>query len=448
MSKADYRTDLLARKDIYDRIVRVWSAHLDSYELHAVMVLAATSMSFGYESIKMSHKGMITGVPHSTRPNEWFIPRMNMSDKTLRRALESLKARGIVEYTFNGRANCYTVNWEWEPDMGVPTPKRLQNGETGCKKQAREDDGWSVGPSSSERGTEQFGMSDLLYTRDVNKTSQQEIQRPAGAVRLPVSKKSANRSAAGLTESKKVLTADEVAAAHQQKMAGERAKRVAKAREKDHNGAFEESWKAAWVESFPSDPFVGWTGAQRGMINHARNRFSGSPVEFHDLLDFTVRQWNILRCTILKWMTNAPVTPKVDVFLRHLPDFASAFAESRLQAKSQFTKTEEETIAELVRHGGKTYEQAIAEVGERRGRALERRETNKVRQRAAREVEMAQEQRQQAAAVLAAVKRPQAAVPAAPVIVHEEDVPPDNDARLADIAKGIDEAINTPFTWE
>lgn len=63
-----------------------------------------------------------------------------------------------------------------------------------------------MGPTSSEHGTEQFGMSDLLYTRDVNKTSQQEIQRPADAVRFPVSKKSAqhlNQSRLTLTTSRR-----------------------------------------------------------------------------------------------------------------------------------------------------------------------------------------------------------------------------------------------------
>ena len=449
-ARRDYRTDLLARKNIYDRIMRVWSSHLDSFELHAVMVLAATSMSFGYETSTMSHKGMINGVPHSERPNEWFIPRMLMSDKTLRRALESLKVKGIVDYTFTGRANCYRVNWNWEPEMGLATPKRVKNRETGCKNAAVEEAGWSDGPSSSERGTEQFGTSDLLYTREVNKTSQQENQSTAGAVRLAVPKKSANRSApnTGVQESKKVLP-DNVAdrmEAHRTKMAEQGLKRVADARKKDHSGAFEVTWKAAWNDAFPSDPCIGWTKEQRGMINNARTRFARTPEEFHDFLGFVVRQWNVLRATTLKWMTTAPVSPKVEVLVKFLPDFASAFADSRLQAKSQFTKTEEETIAELMRHGGKTYEQAMAAVFEARGRSLERKETHKLRQQAERAVQLSNEQAQRATAALAAAKRAPAAP--APLVVHPDDVPPDNDAWLAETAKGLEDAMNTPHTWE
>jgi hypothetical protein len=453
MSDLDFKTSVLARKNIFDRILRVWSPHLNSYELHVVMVLATTSMSFGYDSCTLSHKGMLDGVEHSERPNEWFIPKINMSDKTLRRSLESLKAKEIVDYTFTGRANCYRVNWEWEPEMGLATPKRLKNGETGCKKSEQDESGWSDRPSSSVPDTEQFGTTDLLYTGDVNRTSQQDKKSDAGAPHLATPKKSAKRSAAseGSAEIKKVLP-DNVAdrmEAHEQKMQQVRVKRVAKARTKDHSGAFEETWRAAWRETFPNDPCVGWSPKERGQIKHARDRFTESVEAFHDLLDFTVRHWSVLRATALKWMKSLEPVPQASALLAALPQIASAHIEHKLEAgRSQFSKTEEQVIDELTRYGGKTYEQAIATVGEQRGRSLERKETHKLRVAAERTVELANQQAQQAQAALAAAKRQAAAPPPEALTVHEDDIDPVAHEEMLRSMSETTESLKTDgFVW-
>lgn len=113
--------------ELFKEIVFFWSQALNGGEFKVVVWLLCNTVGRGKDRGRYSLKQITEGIPKlpkigedgfETHEDDWWCGGVGMSLSSVRRALDTLIARGIVRrLDMSGRGTEYSVNLDWEPTL-------------------------------------------------------------------------------------------------------------------------------------------------------------------------------------------------------------------------------------------------------------------------------------------------------------------------------------------
>jgi hypothetical protein len=302
---------------------RDWFPYLSAVESRLLSFFFDATFGQQRNEFDFTWSQLERGAPGS-HGHPWMVPPIGMCRRSFYEQFGKLENRGIIVRRTNGRCTIVSVNMDWRPAEGVRSlNERLR------ELEARRED--------RER--------DAAEPDDRSKCVSAAPARPQSA-REPI--------AATLE--------------------GDRARRgqfAAKVQAKavDSRAAYIGIWRAAWGETYPGIAIPSWTDKDVAMVlGVLRNRFRDNVAARHDFLDFVVRHWKWIMAEEFHWMRTPPPAYPSLAFLcsRKLSGrFLDAYADRRRREEIEVLPAEQRALAVLIDEG-KSREEALLIIGERR----------------------------------------------------------------------------------
>ena len=364
----------LSSVQVYQRAIRVWSGHLDPFELALVLQIIDRTLGWKKTRIAISTTRFLQG--------DKAYSGLKMGRTKMFEALSSLETKGIIArhpHPEGKEIKVYSVNIGWSPDM-LNIPKRLQNQSASRTTQSAQRTTPVRVPDTRERILGEGDIEKEDYTVEPAAPLQSDPQE--------VIRKAVTFHRAALT-AKKVKNGDVVSGA-------------------------EAAWRLAFAETFPVDPAAAWTLRDKGMVKgKAKNWLHAAEMPFVDFLDWSVRNWAAVVTKQLGWMKKSPPPklPSIGFFISFMDQFADCWGEGKLD---DWLKSSERTEMEKLELQGLSREEAAAKIGRDRAVQTMRQENEEIRVEARGRVRRAQmiEKRAMASADMPAHPRSRAATKA------------------------------------
>lgn len=346
------------KAEAYQIVLRRYSAHLSAYELIVLTQIVDRTAGWGKLEASFTTKALREG-------DDYYGGIANAVGRTaMFEALASLEAKGILNRrpdVRNRDKRHYSVNFDWRPNMSIPTSDRLQN---------------RVDTPSATRTTPSVMRTDASATRTLYTGNHRQVIK-TGNHCDPASRAAVVNS--GPEEGREVNPAARVRA-----RAGEaaavstvaRQTKVAKASITDAVGAAETVWRNAIREAFPGVPATAWGARERGQAKNAIRLWHKSGVTFNDLLDWAARNWAAIMRKQFKWMNrqSPPDVPTISFVHAFLDQFKECHASGKLE---QWLDKADRTEIEKIMARGVTYEEAMHELAQRKAASGLREEMEK-----------------------------------------------------------------------
>ncbi|CAO3460741.1 hypothetical protein [Azospirillum argentinense] len=351
---ADIPSTPLAKLMVVENLQRKWRPHLSIRERDVVAYVIDNSIAWGRPTLEATLDQMVAGVPGR-------LATIGISKSTLRRAVEDLKARGLLAVRCTGRFSRFTINLSWSPE----------NAETEA-----------AAPRKEPRAVRQ----PIAIPHHLRATAQQPIS---------------------------VAPSQHVQAAAQEQ----------KTRPNGPAAALRAVWDEAHGRTFPETVIAApWGGREFGQVTRAAKTFPAAHGEFSDFLVWCVEHWSEVVVERFGWMRTSPPPeyPKLGFIVRFIDKFVEAYS-SRLTERWMLEQGGKADYARL-RLSGKTHDEALIAIGEKRATARDR-------EQRAREKAEAQRLLNAAAIAQADAEKARLAIPAtaahrpSPKIVIAADAP-------------------------
>lgn len=403
---------LYDKKLAYDDVLDRWVPHfaLNAYETIVAMVLVRVLEGYGHPDFALSLDSLINGIKSKTHDG-WFIAplKSTMSLMSLRRAIESLENKGVINVVRAGRQSSrYSINKE--VTMALPIPKRLKDAKPA------EDDGYC-----SQGTNELFSQNKpIVPTERPNRRGVEETLEETKATLAP--------GARGLNSfDESETTAGKFSAVLN------RQKNLKPVAPGTHTGKpmstfdWERTFNSEMSDCFPGSGLRGRWGPKTRKLVKDLAKAVGTDAEMNAFVEFAVRRWSQVRAAKFGWAKHPlPLVPDINVLtLNWVRDgFLNAFKEKlALPNEVNDDITTEQEIARAMAVSGKTREQVIFERGQAAGVSKARAEAQKDKSLVA-ATALANDLRAEQAANELARRRREAAAAApapAPIVVQADD---------------------------
>lgn len=298
---------------------RDWRDTLTITERDLLNYLVDNTFSYGRDWIRVTVDQMVSGT-------DWGLSPIGMARRTIYKVIGTLREKGVlVVKSVNRKVNEYRINLAWRSTM-LPTPKKKRSPsafnapkpKSQCISCTPKIDSKTKPDSISGRGAPQHSSAEQLV-------EEIKARRPKAVKR----------------------TKDTV-------------------------------WASAWREAFPDTPCPAVTRKVSGQLRMIVERYPNGL----EVLEHAVLQWREIRARQFGWMDKfpPPKTPDPGFILKHVTAFADDHAEHARRAKLDLMPTDERTYA-VLRDEGKTHEEALIELGRRKGLVGSRGELAEQRER-------------------------------------------------------------------
>jgi hypothetical protein len=361
------------------KLDREWGYFLELAEFRVLSWLMAATVGWGNRRGWYSLGQMLNGIPD--QKGGWHILGVRMSSSTLRRALDGLKKKAVLNAQRRGRDRTqYTINLDWQPTApdAVNKKESLQS----VRPPTGEHDAGNVcaklTPSmlnlSGQDAENEHGIYKGVRTR--KRTVQAtHSQTPSGA----------GYYASGVTNPEATQQVSEPPAPAYDPL--------------DpivHWNVWSRAWRETWPEAI-SGP-VRWSGRENATLKGLASRWpENAHGKFSAFLDWAVRNWNRVRTTNFAWMTDrpSPQFPDLIFLTRFINEFAAAYCERELH-EFLATQPEEQRFYHQLKLAGKSHDEAVLEIATRLALAADREKRQQDLKEAARLYRMADLIRKQA----------------------------------------------------
>ncbi|WP_312358110.1 hypothetical protein [Agrobacterium sp.] len=335
-----------------------WFPYLDATEFKVVSYIIEHSLGRGRSWLRATTDQIVKGA--GTRQS------IGLTGRTFERVKKTLRERGLLSTSvLEMRFTDFALNLDWSPAPGVPSiadaleahRKSVERAEPICQI------GNPVGINKISNNIPPSGTGSLRSPERVlssqEKTSSPEKENPPPVAPPP------SRISTELREEMKARAAET-----ERRCLDARQQRAAKAKEQDSIGAYHRTYVNAWAETYPGVPCPTWTERDMHIVRSVlKSRLRENIQARHDFLNFIVCHWAQIIATQFGWMRHSspPDMPKVSFFTsgKMIGRFLDAYADRRRFDQIEALPAEEQELERLVAHG-KTREQALIAVGERR----------------------------------------------------------------------------------
>lgn len=346
---------------------------------------------------------------------------LGVSQTQIRVALKSLQSKGLIHPVVSGaRGLTLAINLAWRPqaseygcahassmdvalpgehhevisecDEGGDTPSEVRGGVPRKAEGVSLGNPWDIKEEPSSLHHEGSTTSLLVRVRERPVTS------ASGAKGMPTPKRlsdpaapAATAPAGGLPTAPAAPVSADLFGAVSARLAPRTAPKVnwAAVRKIAKPGSLMQTWRHAFEETFADVKgaiFTPPTHVELGKLKSALiAKWQGTTEEMHDLIDFSVTNWAIIRETTFAWMTKspAPVFPDLGFFIRRHLDFRAVWSRrTHDDWLNSLPLGEHRRLLELTTREGLSREAALAKIGEERAKYAMREENDRIRQEA------------------------------------------------------------------
>lgn len=353
------------------QVLMRWFPYLDATEFKAVAYVIEHSLGRGRNFFRATTNQIVKGAGKN-QP-------IGMTGRTFERVKKALRERSllqtnVVEMSFTE----FTLNLDWSPVQGIPS---IADALEEYRKSANVTEpvcqiGNPVRTYNNQIHIPPSGNGSLCSPERVlrfhEKISSPEKESPP-QIAPPPSRIS--------TVSREEMKAR--AAETERRCLDARQRRAAKANEQDSIWAYHRTYVNAWAETYPGVPCPTWTERDMHIVRSVlKSRLRENIQARHDFLNFIVRHWAQIRATQFGWMRHSspPDLPKVSFFTsaKMIGRFLDAYADRRRFDQIEALPAEQQELERLVARG-KTREQALIAVGERRALSKAKAQENDVK---------------------------------------------------------------------
>lgn len=361
-------------------ISREWRQHMSDREYSILTFISDHTAMLGKDTYRFTYKSFTEGTALSCGTGK--------SEAQVREIVRALEVRGMIEIDENKRDGLIIgLNLEWSP-MGLPTPKRLQNDGAPDFRGAdrRKSEGQTAGnphplknsflEQSEGQSSGAFGSAGTAPEIEPTSSTGPEIAVPSQIrqrtrpTRLTTNVDDVQRQF-DLGDATRVSTAG----APDQHKAAVAAAKLKASRELKNAGAVWSTWEAAWNEVYAGNAgasLVAWTKVQNGILNKTViAKWKGDAASLHEFIDWTVREWAMIRVVEFGWMKRdpAPLTPSLKFFLAFHHRFASLFNRREVDRALSGLSAQERIKREMMLKRGASAEEADREIAKGKARA-------------------------------------------------------------------------------
>lgn len=350
-------------------------------ELHLTSYLLDNTVSWKRTTLKATLDEMVAGT-------KW-LPKCAMSKSCLRQTIELLVLRGLlwVHRATARSASIYEMNVAWEPVManrgnGVATPKRKQLSDSVVSGNVISGlfSPWDETPDKA---------SDEVSPEDTTSVARRHTSKEDAFKRK---EREENTSYSQPTLQEQNFTSLQPVAIHCETQSA--LFPVARARirpikpvdivetaiapkitTKVKSITNDIAWRSAWNVGFPGSPPKMLLPMERGMLAKAQVRIVGMGINWHEFFEWSVTNWRHVMTEKFSWMTKKPSPAYPEIQFLCTLKFMNAFLEAWACRKEHDEHQNSEGEAGLLRKltaSGMSHEQAIYEMGRRKGQIIGR----------------------------------------------------------------------------
>lgn len=398
----------LERLVVFQILNRDWRNILTMGERDLLLYLIDGSVSWGRNTVGLTLKQMAEGT-------RWIGP-CGQSLRSINRNITSLRERGIIRATYDGRKTVYALDADWRPEEMIRKPKRLQASDRETSGDADRDE--------IERllEAENANPSAKLASTEVPNWHRDQCQ-----IGIPIKNREKDSD-------KRIAPAARVSRA-------EDAIKIGTAKAKERKAKIGKptplmAWRSAWTETFPDGIAPAWGPREKGTIKNISARLASANIDTTEFIDWAVRQWSFTMAHQFAWMDSAPSRPNLGFVIRFIDQLIEGYAiflsdrrlENNFSADADYEK---------LRATGMDHDAVLVELGRRKGIAEQRLALHAREQEAARTVRAAQIAKAQATR--------------GPIVSRHKPLPPPKPIDHGDNPFDNTEGWENPFeglTWE
>lgn len=386
---------LTERCDFRNVLARVWRPHLSTDEFAFLHYVIDNSVEWGREALDVTIDQMVNGVPNP--PDHawpWKLPPIGIARRTLERVIQKLRTRGaILVEAIRNRCTIIRLNTFWAPLEGMMSfiaPKRLRErleqqtnlfGEEEITATVADIDRGAQGITANQAVNNRHGGGPIKQDTKQNTNDLPTSLRSPQHSLLPTPVNIRKRERP--PEKKEALSLSPAArparSEESVKEAVERVRRMsvenrqqqaAKAKQADSPSSYHRTYVNAWAEAYEGVPCPTWSEKDMHMVRSVlKSRLHDTIQSRHDFLEFIVKNWAQIISAKFGWMTKEPPPSKPSIKFvtsaKLIGNFLDAFADRRHFDTIRLLPAEQQEVERLI-ISGKSRDEAIAAVGERR----------------------------------------------------------------------------------
>lgn len=385
---AETGLNTLERLLVFQKVNRVWRPHLSVAERDLLFYLLDRTVSWGNDNCRMTVGQMAKG-------SKWAAGSGH-SERNLFRTLKSLRERGLLSQSYNGRATTFVLNLNWEPpveqDMSLSLPKRLKAPLEGMFRAPESAD--EISRLLDEENGNMAEKALPIWQNSSANMAEQHCQYGIPINSIPTTVENNDKNSGN--------TLPGVGADDQGSLPGmnygvrtrpSAAEAIAAVKAKPKGKVARPIWTVwhdAWQAAFPNVPCTAWTKRDNGMVRRVLKRAEQTKIDPIAFIEFCVLHWRETIVREFAWMKQSPppTYPQVGFLAtdKFLEKFIDRYATSLTQKRLAFGLTEEADV-ERLRQTGMSYEEALIEIGKRKGVSAQRKEFDKSRRELALQAE-------------------------------------------------------------
>jgi hypothetical protein len=343
---------------------------LSAAERDFLFYLMDNTIAWGRDSVRTTISQMVSGSP--------WLPTCGIKRTTLFKIIGHLTECGLIAKAYDGRKTVYTINMKWMPvAMPLATPKRLKSDPAPVAANSDEDlfadDGGEHGTvqiTDGESSISELQKSEIRTTYKREAINEGSKDKHAAAPRSDRENEDRLEAPAPISRSSAAEVIASVQAAKPDR------KRVP---------TTWGTWREGWLGTFATTPCPVWTEKDGAIARGLQQRVERAGTDWHDFLHWSVCQWRNVIASKFGWMTRVPppAYPQIGFLTKFADTFLAAFHEAKDRASTSLDMSMEGQITRMVATG-LTRDEALIELGKRKGLSEHRDEVAKANSEAAR----------------------------------------------------------------
>jgi len=373
-------SDWVYQRNLMRALSRHWRSELSDREYTMLAYIMDHTVEWGRLAYRFTYRSLAEGTAISPSG-------LNKGEQQLRETLVALERKGAVSVVRGRDGLAITFNPQWKPatvprkrPADAETPLEIQGGDP------RKPKGQTLGnpdllekehlEDQTRRTTVASGSADAAL-RNISTSS--DFREPQFAVPSQIRQRARpTRLTTNVDDVQRQFDLGDAARVPAASVSDEQKAVAAAGKLKSHRefknpGSFWNTWEAAWNEVYGNAgaSLTAWTKADMGALNKTViAKWKGSAAELHEFVDWSVREWSMIRVTEFGWMKRdpAPMAPSIRFFLHFAPRFVAAFNKREVDRALSGLDTRERTRREMMIKQGASAEEADREIAKGQAR--------------------------------------------------------------------------------
>jgi hypothetical protein len=341
---------LLDRVLAYQWATRVWRPHITPFDLSFLLYVIDNTVGRGRTTFYATTEQLIEG-------HEGILVPTGLQRTSLVKSIKTLKDVGALKTRSDGRNTYFSVDLTAEPEelmAGLKLPKRLREPSVESMARLENEIEASISEASACRHT----------TSSLSPDDNQLVATRHAITKGRIRKVGIENPSAARGDVQGVLSSIE----------------ARKTERRTTNPDSWTCWSDAWSSTFPSSPCPVWAVRDKSAMKQAKLRCEGSKVIWPDFVTWSVTRWTQIMSAEFGWMKQSPppAFPNVLFFARFITKFLDRYLDEQRTERRSTAITDEEIVAGLIERG-MTRDEALVEIGKRKGVAAIRTEVAKAK---------------------------------------------------------------------